>query len=239
MSSIRCTGCFPRFEENQLAHMEPGGCLWCDHEEINSQFDFDAFIQDEHRSSGQGGDDENMEMSCEVSSGTQSKADTECCICYEMIDKNKNNCTTECGHSFCLKCLVTSFAHGNNACPYCRTEVIEMPEEEEEDEEDAEDEEDEEDEENEEDDESDNASINIDEDYEYDDNECDIDELTRRLQASGFTMKDILSMLIGRYTKGTSNMSAMEVGDKFERIVLEADSEAAEQNLFAAEDVRV
>jgi len=114
-----------------------------------------------------------------------------------------------------------------------------MPEEEEEDEEDAEDEEDEEDEENEEDDESDNASINIDEDYEYDDNECDIDELTRRLQASGFTMKDILSMLIGRYTKGTSNMSAMEVGDKFERIVLEADSEAAEQNLFAAEDVRV
>jgi hypothetical protein len=46
-------------------------------------------------------------------------------------------------------------------------------------------------------------------------------------------------MLIGRYTKGTSNMTAMEVGDKFDRIVLEADSEATEQNLFAAEDVRV
>lgn len=229
MSSNRCTGCFPRFQENQLAHMEPGGCLWCDHEEINSQFDFDAFIQDERRSNS---DDETMEISCEVSSGTQSKADTECCICYETIDKNKNNCTTECGHSFCLKCLVTSFAHGNNACPYCRTEVIEMPEEEE-------DEEDEEDDEEDEEEDDDNASINIDEDYEYDNDECDIDELTRRLESNGFTMKDILSMLIGRYTKGTSNMATMEVGDKFERIVLEADSEATEQNLFAAEDVRV
>jgi Ring finger domain len=223
MSSIRCTGCFPRFEENQLAHMEPGGCLWCDHEEINSQFNFDAFIQDEHMSSY---DDE-------VSSSTQSKADTECCICYEMINKNKNNCVTECGHSFCLKCLVTSFAHGNNACPYCRMVVIDMPQEE--------DNVYEEDEisEYEEDIESDSASINIDEDYEHDDNECDIDELTRRLETNGFTMKDILSMLIGRYTKGTSNMTAMEMGDKFDRIVLDADSEAMEQKLFAAEDMRV
>lgn len=43
----------------------------------------------------------------------------ECCICYEMIDANKNNCITPCGHSFCFVCIVKSM-QVRNTCPCCR-----------------------------------------------------------------------------------------------------------------------
>ena len=29
----RCSGCFPLYQPNQMAHMDPGGCLWVDDEE--------------------------------------------------------------------------------------------------------------------------------------------------------------------------------------------------------------
>ena len=48
--------------------------------------------------------------------------ENECVICFENIGE-KNNCVTECGHKFCLKCLVTSIAH-KNACPCCRAQLI-------------------------------------------------------------------------------------------------------------------
>jgi len=215
-----CPGCFPRFQENQLAHAEPGGCLWCDNEVTNEDFDFDTFLDDDYKKDS------------ETGSNNSEKVDVECCICYENINKDKNNCVTDCGHAFCLKCLVTSFAHGNNACPCCRTEMIEMPEVEDEDEEESD-----EDDYSEMDD--DNASeINI-EEYPYDEDECDIEELSRRLQTNGINMNDILSMLIGRYAKGTCHLTAEEISDKFDQIVLDADNEKTEQNLFAVEDVRV
>jgi hypothetical protein len=217
-----CPGCFPQFQENQLAHAEPGGCLWCDNEVTNEDFDFDSFLQDENKK------DPEIESSV---TGNSEKVAVECCICYETINKDKNNCVTDCGHAFCLKCLVTSFAHGNNACPCCRTEVIDMPEEEDEEEDDEE-----------EDDytevDSENGSA-VDIEYPYDEDECDIEELSRRLQSNGINMNDILSMLIGRYAKGTQHEGAEEISDKFDKIVLDADNEKIEQNLFAAEDVRV
>lgn len=43
----------------------------------------------------------------------------ECCICYEMIDSDKNNCITPCGHSFCFICIVKSI-QVRNTCPCCR-----------------------------------------------------------------------------------------------------------------------
>jgi hypothetical protein len=58
--------------------------------------------------------------------------DNTCPICYEDIG-DTNTCTTECGHKFCMKCMVTHLQR-NQQCPMCRTQVA--PEIEKEDEED-------------------------------------------------------------------------------------------------------
>jgi len=48
----------------------------------------------------------------------------ECCICMDVINSNKNNCTTPCGHSFCFKCLAKSLEK-KNTCPCCRAVLME------------------------------------------------------------------------------------------------------------------
>ena len=45
-----------------------------------------------------------------------------CPICLDEIGE-KNNCVTECGHKFCLKCLSIAL-QGNNTCPMCRAELV-------------------------------------------------------------------------------------------------------------------
>ena len=44
---------------------------------------------------------------------------SECPICFNFIDPDKNNCTTSCGHSFCLNCLIRCLQTNGN-CPCCR-----------------------------------------------------------------------------------------------------------------------
>jgi len=53
----------------------------------------------------------------------------ECPICFDDIDTNKNCAVTECGHKFHASCLLRSVAHSNFACPCCRFELAEKPEE--------------------------------------------------------------------------------------------------------------
>jgi hypothetical protein len=50
--------------------------------------------------------------------------DKECPICYDIIGVN-NCCTTECGHSFCLKCILSA-TQNNHRCPFCRSEILEL-----------------------------------------------------------------------------------------------------------------
>ena len=51
--------------------------------------------------------------------------DVECAICLNSIG-NVNCCTTECGHSFCLGCLIKhSKGDPSVKCPLCRQEVTE------------------------------------------------------------------------------------------------------------------
>ena len=52
-----------------------------------------------------------------------SAAIIECPICMDTIDTTRNCTTTECGHCFHAKCLMTSVAHNGFACPYCRTRM--------------------------------------------------------------------------------------------------------------------
>ena len=37
-----CSGCFPVYQPNQLAHSEPGGCLWCASAEENNLLTVEA-----------------------------------------------------------------------------------------------------------------------------------------------------------------------------------------------------
>jgi len=164
------------------------------------------------------------------SSGTRSGCvGTECCICYEIIGE-KNNCVTECGHSFCLKCLVTALTH-NNGCPYCRTTVIEIPNQEED-----------EDDEDDEDDESDDYdSVEENEDYNRD-YDGDVEEVTERLEKNGITMLDVVSLLFDKYSKRDvkyTNEYISKLCNTVQQINTDVEQEYVEHRNMAAEDIPV
>ena len=50
-------------------------------------------------------------------------SDNTCAICYEEMDTEKNCATTECGHKFCLTCILKA-AQQNTACPLCRNVLV-------------------------------------------------------------------------------------------------------------------
>lgn len=56
---------------------------------------------------------------------TMIREEKECCICYEVIDSDKNNCTTPCGHTFCFICIAKSMKV-RNTCPCCRQPFYEV-----------------------------------------------------------------------------------------------------------------
>ena len=148
----------------------------------------------------------------------------ECIICYEEIG-DKNCCTTGCGHKFCFKCIATAMQY-NNACPYCRTSLVDIPDDEEEEEE--EEEEEDEDEEDEEEDEED---------------EADVEDVVARLQEKGISMLDVVSLLIGRYSRTRETLEVVESGittlhQRVWDVIIEADDKVMEQNEMMDEDIR-
>jgi hypothetical protein len=244
-----CSGCFPIYHPNQspqqaklapdlvveelcssdqLAHCEPGGCLWCKTEEENDlltvEGSLDSLFED---LSSIDPKEESLNSlfidAIESIDSKEKKVVEECCICYDAIDTNKNNCVTECGHKFCFKCLATAMQH-SSACPCCRSPLVESSES---------DEDEDEDEEYESDDETE-----LEQQYEDNDAECEIGELSARLEANGFKMQDILSMLLGRYAKGSSDAVIYEMNKKFEELIDEADDEAEENIEMGKEDLR-
>ena len=50
----------------------------------------------------------------------------QCPVCLDDIGE-KNSCVTECGHTFCLKCILRA-AQENTACPMCRNVLVDEPE---------------------------------------------------------------------------------------------------------------
>ena len=56
---------------------------------------------------------------------------TDCPICMDIIEGNKNCVTTDCGHQFHTNCLMKNVAHNGFGCPYCRTVMAEEVDEEE------------------------------------------------------------------------------------------------------------
>ena len=150
---------------------------------------------------------------------------TECVICYENIG-SKNCCTTECGHQFCFKCIATSMQY-NNACPYCRASLVEMPYGDD-DEYVAEDSEsDEEEEEESEEEEQDEATP---------------EEIAAALQEKGFTMVDLITCITGRCSKSRpADISAVDhmvsIDNSIWDIVNDLDAEAKERGDMMNEEI--
>ena len=230
-----CSGCFPVYQYNQLAHTEEGGCLYCPFID-NESDNFDDIIIDLKNLFDEVSSDETS-SNFEFPANVFEIDIMECCICFENINKQKNNCTTECGHSFCFKCIATSIVYNNHTCPYCRTALVDIPNKInviEEDEDSDYDEgsyeeyqENRENQENEEDEEYIETSL------------CEIEEVVNRLQKNNFTMQDVVSMLLGRYNKNDQKYTddfICELNNNFNQIIEDADNEKYEQELFAAED---
>lgn len=49
----------------------------------------------------------------------QEKCIGDCAVCYTQLMPRVNHAFTECGHLFCIKCLLTWHEH-SNTCPLCR-----------------------------------------------------------------------------------------------------------------------
>ena len=64
----------------------------------------------------------------------------ECPICLEEIVGLKNRVTTECGHTFHCRCLMTNAAHNGFGCPFCRAELADAVEDSDDDEDEYDDE---------------------------------------------------------------------------------------------------
>jgi len=224
MSRRPCPGCFPRFQENQLAHMESGGCMeikdeYCEYVSECAVQDAEAAVEmtDIHPATPE------PDEASRVPSPSSEANEKECCICYENIGQ-VNNCVTPCGHEFCFRCLAMAM-NKNNSCPCCRAKLIDIPDDDE-DEEITEYDEDE-DEDEEEDDE--------------DVQEAPVEDLVNRLEKNGITMTDVVSLLLDRYSKTDpkyTNEYISKMVEKFDNIQTETDNEYSEQLLFAKEDLR-
>lgn len=135
----------------------------------------------------------------------------ECCICLEEIGKT-NNCTTACGHSFCLQCLMKSLSR-NTSCPMCRAAVIE----------------DEDDLGSQDSDTDEDDNDEDDEDDEDDDNHATSDLIAARFQEKGYTMADLISVYICRYKRDDPEKQTddfiKKVCNDFDEIIENTDNE--------------
>lgn len=148
----------------------------------------------------------------------------ECPVCYEEIGSN-NACVTNCGHKFCLNCLLQSY-NSQNRCPLCREMLDANKKSEENHEYDNEYDDDEYDEDDDDDDEdtlnseTDHDRDGNDEDDDQDDDDdndsnqtidinkvASIEKITEELKNNGFTMEDMVSMYLDRpLTKYTRSL---------------------------------
>lgn len=224
-----CPGCSPIFQDGQMAHMVPGGCMYADYDEIIS-----VSSDDESELSPPPSSTSSLFTDASVD------ADVECCICYEIIGE-KNNCVTECGHKFCFKCLAMAMTR-SNACPCCRRPLTDTPALVEGDQ-----------------DYQENAdNIVYDDDDDDDDDLSEYAEgphsrwpdvsltvpaeiIAERLERNGFTILDLISLYTHHFSKTNpayTDLHIQHLYKKCDDIVGDADNEHKENAEFALEDRR-
>jgi hypothetical protein len=151
----------------------------------------------------------------------------------DPIEGNKNCVTTECGHIFHAKCLMTSVAHNGFGCPYCRTAMAEVPEDEDDDDDDDyDDDEDNEDydddalrglrlftnnlngeEHDEEDIEEENVYLQDDENTEPQEPQAPVPTasfIANKLIQQGFTMEDLVKIMLQQHEEYQSQSEYLE-----------------------------
>lgn len=195
-----CPGCI-HDQPNQLAHMDPGGCLYLADEEETWETDSDSSEEFEP---------ENLEpaFDAEAQEPEKPKIDIskplveplfalpcgftfpECAICYEQIEM-VNVVVTTCGHSFHASCAFKALEN-NDCCPMCRHQLLDAPIFEEEEDEDEEGEE-----------ESDDESVNEGEEDE-EDVKVNLEQLAGKLTNMGYTMADLLKFFISDVKSGSN-----------------------------------
>lgn len=126
----KCCGCSPSYNFCQYAHMGVGGCQECyDTTYKNESFKTSKYMAEINQYINESLNEylKNIRESICVDSiienienviETVVPESNECSICYETIGE-KNCCVTECGHKFCLKCILVAMDR-NNTCPMCR-----------------------------------------------------------------------------------------------------------------------
>lgn len=242
-----CPGCSPIFQDGQMAHMMPGGCMYADYDEIisvssedNDSFESDRSVLCATMTTPDSG--------VSIDPSASEDTDVECCICYEIIGE-KNNCVTECGHKFCFKCLAMAMTR-SNACPCCRSPLTNEPVKNEIVDEEEDDEGDEDYQEN-----ADNIV------YDDDDDDDDLSEyvegahsrwpdvsltvpaeiIAERLERNGFTILDLISLYTHHFSKTNpvyTDLHIQHLYKKCDDIVGDADNEHKENAEFALEDYR-
>jgi len=225
-----CSGCFPTYQPNQLAHMEVGGCMYVDDDvfcqPVNLLPQFESSTVD--ASAGAADTESASTSGSEVSGFDSVGTGTECCICYEIIGK-KNNCVTDCGHVFCFKCLATAMAH-NNSCPCCRAPLTDMPD-------DEDDDSDYEEDDDEDDDDEDDDEIHVNKEY-----DGDVEDMVTRMEAKGVTMLDIVSLLFSKFSKKDEKYTKDYVRtlcDTINQISEDTENESKEREEMGGEDAPI
>lgn len=223
-------------------------CLWSDYDDTTRIMEIEKDLE------------KIMEDTDTVTDVTIDSNQTECCICFELINKNKNNCITECGHMFCLKCLATTMYHDTWNCPYCRTSLIDVdPVAEVSDDEDEEyefevvDEDDDEpsvleegevreerqnrrrrgpDDDVTETDDDDDDNTTISEDVDPYSKPCTVEEIARRLVENGYTMEDLISLYFCRSKENPENTSpdVLDMMDELDTKISNIVNEADKEN---------
>ena len=140
-----------------------------------------------------------------------------CPICWESLDSKKNYSITNCGHTFCFKCI-TKYATINNTCPMCRSELYEeetnIVSEEEDD--------DEEEEEEEEDDDYDDED-----DYYEGEFVCDLNRVLKIVEEK-FTIQDLTVLILRRFNSRSEKYNlenCQKIDDLFWNTVNDLDEE--------------
>lgn len=230
--STLCLGCL-HDQANQLAHMNPGGCLYTADKEdevwetdSDSSEEFDAGLDplnlepyfSEAASGAEAVDasEAEGEAAVEVPKVDVSKSLVEplfalpcgfqfpeCAICYEQIDM-VNVTVTTCGHTFHSSCAFKALEN-NDCCPMCRHQLVDAPifDEEEEDEESVDEGAS---------DEDSVADSDADEDV-----KVNLEQLAGKLTNMGYTMADILKFFVSDVKSGTNEAKySEEFVDKME-----------------------
>jgi hypothetical protein len=157
----------------------------------------------------------------------------ECPICYNTIGTN-NCCITECGHSFCLKCILSA-TQNNHRCPFCRTEILDLENH---------------NNNNEDDDDDEDELDNEEEDGENIMYKVEIPKLSERMREKEYTFDDLLAVIAeskfysienhsGKYTEEFFDQFHNEMEEIIECDLYERENYEKELLLMRKEDVRL